>query len=388
MRALYGPRPFLPGFRPIFGPGRQARVKQWHETREVLDRLAALQRSGTQAALATVVRVVGSAYRHEGAKLLVAEDGGTTGNVSGGCLEQDVREVALQVIRSGAACIRSYCSGNDEIEAWDLGLGCEGRVDVFVEPAPVARPREQALLDGRAAFAVCTLIDEKPDEGRGKRAIVTRESVEGDLGSPALTAQVAQRARASLGMERSGLHEIAGRMVFCDVLLPPPQLVVCGAGEDAAPLVRLAGEVGFRVVVVDRRPAFLTVERFARATRMVACEAAGLARAVALDASSYAIVMTHNFADDHAYLRALLQTPVAYIGMLGPRQRTERMLRDVGLAEPLDEARVYGPVGLDIGTDGAEQVALAVVAEILAIRSGRRPQSLRERAAPIHAPAD
>jgi len=362
-------------------------MKQWLETRAVLDGLAALCRDGKRAALATVVRVVGSAYRHEGAKLLVAEDGRTTGNVSGGCLEQDVREVALQVIRSGAASLRSYCSGSDEIEAWNLGLGCEGRVDVFVEPALQTRPRERALLDGRAAFAVCTVIDGKGEGGGGKRAVVTRDHVEGDLGSTLLNARVAERARESLGGERSGLHEIAGRTVFVDVLLPPPQLVVCGAGEDAAPLARLAVQVGFRVVVVDRRPGYLTADRFARAARLLESDPAGLAQSLSLDASSYAVVMTHNFAEDQEYLRALLETSVAYIGMLGPRQRTERMLRDLSVAGPLDEPRVYGPVGLDIGTDGAEQVALSVIAEILAIRSGRRPKSLRERSAPIHVPA-
>src|SRR5256886_13711955 len=128
-------------------------MKQWLETREVLDRLAQLAQAGRRTALATVVRVRGSAYRHEGAKLLVAEDGSTTGNVSGGCLEQDVREVCLQVIRSGRAELRSYCSSADEIEAWDLGVGCEGEVLVFVEPGTGARPREPAPLEGRRPLA-------------------------------------------------------------------------------------------------------------------------------------------------------------------------------------------------------------------------------------------
>src|SRR2546428_9885361 len=118
-------------------------MKQWLETREVLDRLALLVRAGGRGALATVVRVRGSAYRREGAKLLVAEDGSTTGSVSGGCLEQDVREVALQVVRSGHPEMRSYCSSADEVEAWDLGIGCEGQVDVLVEPALEARSRER-----------------------------------------------------------------------------------------------------------------------------------------------------------------------------------------------------------------------------------------------------
>src|SRR5947199_8049524 len=141
-------------------------MKQWLETREVLDRLAELRREGTRAALATVVRVRGSAYRHEGAKLLVAEDGGTTGNVSGGCLEQDVREVALQVIRTGDPQLRSYCSSADEIAAWDLGVGCEGQVDVFVEPAG-PRARERALLDERRPFVACGVMPGK-GEGLGK----------------------------------------------------------------------------------------------------------------------------------------------------------------------------------------------------------------------------
>src|SRR5437867_11886808 len=133
-------------------------MKQWLETREVLDRLAQLARAGGRAALATVVRVRGSAYRHEGAKLLVAQDGGTTGNVSAGCLEQDVREVALQVIRTGRPELRNYCSSADEIAAWELGVGCEGQVDVLAEPALEARTRERELLDERRPLALCTRI--------------------------------------------------------------------------------------------------------------------------------------------------------------------------------------------------------------------------------------
>src|SRR5881296_3619595 len=133
-------------------------MKHWHETREVLDFLARVLGEGRRAALATVVRVRGSAYRHEGAKLAVAEDGTTAGNVSGGCLEQDVREVAVRVIRSGKAELRNYCSSADEIEAWDLGVGCEGEVEVFVEPVTEPRPRERELLDRREPFVVATIV--------------------------------------------------------------------------------------------------------------------------------------------------------------------------------------------------------------------------------------
>jgi xanthine/CO dehydrogenase XdhC/CoxF family maturation factor len=353
----------------------------------VLDFVARVRREGKRVALATVVRVRGSAYRHEGAKLAVADDSSTAGNVSGGCLEQDVREVALGVIRSQRPELKSYCSSADEIAAWDLGVGCEGEVEVLVEPAREAQPRERELLDRREPFAVCTLLPTEA-EGGGNRLVVTAGAADGDLGSPDRTARAARRARELFATAQSGLHELAGRAVFIDVFEPPPQLVVIGAGDDARPLVRFAADVGFRVVVVDRRPGYLTAERFPAAAALVDTTGEDLARTLPLDPACYAIVMTHNFADDQAYLAALVRTPVGYIGMLGPRQRTERILRTVGTTGPLDEARLYGPVGLDIGTDGAEQVALAVIAEILAVRSGRRARSLRERTVPIHASAD
>src|ERR1041385_3117376 len=260
-------------------------MKQWLETREVLDFL----RAGKRAALATVVRVRGSAYRHEGAKLAVAEDGGTVGNVSGGCLERDVREVALEVIRTGEPQLRSYCSSADEIAAWDLGVGCEGQVDVFVEVTE-PRPRERVLLDGREPFAVATIVGMR-DAGCGMRLLVTRARMEGDLGSRGLNAGGARKARELLEIGGSGIHEITGRSVFIDVLTPPPQLIVLGAGDDARPLVRFAAAVGFRVVVVDRRPGSLTAERFPAAAALVESAGDALADALSLDPDCYAVVM-------------------------------------------------------------------------------------------------
>src|SRR5881409_2782814 len=244
-------------------------MKQWLETKQVLDFLADAAAAGKRTALATVVRVRGSAYRHEGAKLAVAEDGTTTGNVSGGCLEQDVREVALQVIRTGRPELRNYCSSADEIAAWDLGVGCEGQVDVLVEPALEARPRERELLNERRAFAVCTLIDGKRETGHGKRLIVTPDGAVGDLGSGDLDAAAAARARELLGTEQSGVHEVGGRTVFLDLFVPPPQLVVCGAGDDARPLVRFAADVGVIVGPAVRKHDAIPHDRFPAAAQLV-----------------------------------------------------------------------------------------------------------------------
>lgn len=339
-------------------------MKQWLETRQVYAQAAALRRDGVAAALATVVRVRGSAYRHEGAKLIVADGGRSTGNVSGGCLEEDVREVAHRVIATGVAERRSYCGGANEIAAWDLGVGCEGEVDILVEPVGEDFAVERGLIDAEVPFVVITRLD--------------------TLGRLAVTGEEAEEWIAA---GRSQLVTRDGTELFIDVMVPPPRLLVVSGGEDARHLARLADDVGFRVVVADRRPGLLAAERFPPTVRLLETDAARLSERLVLDESSYAVVMTHHFADDTDYLRTLLRGPVRYIGMLGPRQRTERILGILRSEGALggDESRVYGPVGLDIGTDGAEQVALSVLAEILAVRSGRGARSLRERATPIHA---
>ena len=354
-------------------------MKLWIETREVLDRLAEVLGEGKRAALATVVRVRGSAYRHEGAKMLVAEDGETTGNVSGGCLEADVREVGLAVLRNGKATLRSYCAGSDEISAWDLGVGCDGQVEVLVEPATDARVNERQLLDDTSPFASCVVIEEP-----GRRLVVTGAGHDGGLSDPAFDASTAALARSVTRGGASAIHTLRGRDVFIDVFEPPPQLVVVSAGEDARPLVRYAAEIGFRVVVADRRPGLLTRARFPLAASLLDAAPETLAERLDLDARCFAVIMTHRYDDDREYLRALLGTSVAYIGMLGPRKRTERMLEDLAASGPVDEGRVYGPVGLDIGTDGAEQIAISALSEILSVRSGRGATSLRERRQPVH----
>jgi xanthine dehydrogenase accessory factor len=361
-------------------------VKHWAETRQVFEWLSTLAAEQRRGALATVVRVRGSAYRREGAKMAVADDGASVGNVSGGCLEGDVREAALQVIARGAAQLRTYSSGNDQIHAWDLGVGCEGEVAIYIEPAPVMSMTEDWLLRAAEPFAVCRALPVAPDPVNWRRLVVTAIGRDGTLGDPALDVAAADAAGTLLlSRASSQMVELDGRGIFVELFHPPPQLLIVSAGNDARPLARMATDAGFRVVVADHRPALLLPDRFPAETRLVECGPTDLARRVILDDNTYTVIMTHNFADDEQYLRALLPTPVAYIGILGPRQRTERILRNVHAEQSFDDSRVYGPVGLDVGTDGAEQVSLAIVAEILAVRGGRHPASLRERQVAIHA---
>jgi xanthine/CO dehydrogenase XdhC/CoxF family maturation factor len=339
-------------------------VNHWKETAEILSRLAELTAAGRRAALATVVHVSGSAYRRPGAKFLIEESGDTLGSVSGGCLEADVREVAKGVLATGRPSLRHYSTGADEDMVWGLGLGCNGQISVFIQPATEGPLAEQAerlreLLAGDAPFALVTVV-----EGE-------------ELGATELDRFAAEHAR------RSGLQSIDGRNAFVEALPPPPHLIVCGAGEDARPLVAYAADTGFRVTVVDHRPALLAPEAFPQASRLLAARPQ---ETVALPPAerSLAVVKTHSLAHDREWVRRLLAAGLPYVGVLGPRLRTESILKEIG-ASDADAGRVFGPVGLDLGADGPRQVAVSIVAELLAFLGHREPRHLAERKEPIHA---
>jgi xanthine dehydrogenase accessory factor len=193
-----------------------------------------------------------------------------------------------------------------------------------------------------------------------------------------------EAAKQLLGEERSEVRELAdGVRAFVEVLDPPLRLVVCGAGHDAIPLVRAASVLGWNVTVVDDRPAFLTQARFPEARGP-----ADAAKAAGVDERAYSVVMTHNFLKDKEYVRSLLGSPAAYIGMLGPGARTERLLmelRDEGVElTEIDRKRIHGPAGLDLGGEGPEEIAQAILAEIVAVKRRRAGGFLRDRPGPIH----
>jgi xanthine dehydrogenase accessory factor len=267
---------------------------------------------------------------------------------------------------------------------------------VFIEPAAQAVAVTHALrtaLDEERPIAVVTVL-ESPDRSAaapGARIVVTEDGpVEGSLGDDDLDGAATSRAREALASGRSEIAAFEPSVrAFVEVLEPPLRLVVCGAGHDAISLVRAAAGVGWRVTVVDDRPAFLSNDRFPEAHAFVRLDdPADVATAAPLDRRTFAIVMTHNYLRDRAYLRGLLTTDVGYIAMLGPAARTYRLigdLRDAGAeVSDADLARIHGPAGLDLGAEGADEIAQAIIAEIVAVRHGRTGGMLRERPGPIH----
>ncbi|MGH7469546.1 MAG: XdhC family protein [Longimicrobiales bacterium] len=361
-------------------------MKHWQETSRLLQTLEQLVAAGRNAALATVVRIRGSAYRRPGAKMLIADDGAMAGSVSGGCLEADVREVALMVIRDGAPRMLHYETGGDDTSPFGLGLGCNGAVDIFVQratsPDALETARQvRALLEGDAAFTVSTVVE--GERGLGCALVVeSNGNPAGSTGDATLDRALVTRARGLLSDGLSKLHELEALQVFTDVQLPPPILLILGAGEDARPLAAYGANAGFRVTIVDHRPAYLDTDHYPAGVRLVAARPESSVSDLPIGPQTYAVVKTHSLAYDREWVRRLLAADVPYIGVLGPRDRIDDLLRQLG-AEGND--RVFGPVGLDLGADGPEQIALSIVAELLAVLSGRNPRHLREREGLIHA---
>lgn len=370
-------------------------MKHWQETNEILDRLAELTAAGQHAAIACVVAISGSAYRRPGARLLIAADGSTLGGISGGCLEEDVRQAGLGAIEGGGCRLLHYETGDDDEALWGLGLGCDGEVDVLV--APSTRPgfhqaagRLRALLGGDNAFAAVTVLGTTSSSAAGEGTVTSIDGRMLILGSnPDVAANTgdAEVDDALLAAANDAADAGASRIVlvdgvraFVEVFEPPPYLVICGAGDDAMPMVRTAADAGFRVLVVDHRPAYLATDRFPSAWRLVEALPDD-ALDIPAGADTFVVLKTHNLARDKAWARRFLAAPIPYLGLLGPRARCEEIADE---AAAHDRERIFAPVGLDLGAEGPEQVGLAVVAELLALRSGRSPGHLKDRDAPIH----
>jgi xanthine/CO dehydrogenase XdhC/CoxF family maturation factor len=368
------------------------------EIADVLEAIETLSERGEKMALATVVGVRGSTYRRPGARLLVRDGGELIGNISGGCIDGDVQELAREVMGNGQARLVDFDLTADDEAIWGWGLGCNGAMELFVEPAEkafeVAHDLRRALEEEREVSVVTVIESSVEGVERGARLLVhpdgRREKTLGnaDVDDVATAAAVAAQAN---GLSIKQDLEAAGGVItaFVEVLEPSSRLLICGAGVDAIPLVRFAAALGWRPVVIDDRERFLTKERFAEAEAFIPLtrpvEAAERAGA---DRRTFVIVMSHNYLRDKDYIRSFLGTDVAYIGSLGPRKRLDAVLTDLSKEgiEPseADLEKIFAPAGLDVGAEGPEEVAWSIMGEVLAVRSGRRAGFLRDRKGHIH----
>ena len=350
-------------------------------------------------ALATVVEVVGSAYRRPGARMLVTEDGELTGAISGGCLEGDARQRARRAIFRGEPALVTYDTRDEDDPRHGLGPGCQGVVRILLEPLDFTdQTNPLELLRGFAQHPVpAVLATVFEADAKGLKAAVGQRLLLPEMGTvrgtPLLAAPLVEAAGATLAQGRSQVLDIdtaAGPVrALLEVLVPPLRLVVYGAGNDAQPLVHLAASLGWHVTVVDGRPNLATAVRFPEAAHVRLVSVRELESQVP-DSLAYHVLLSHNYAYDLAALHSLLDSPAPYVGLLGPRLKAQRLLDELGTAPARLVAqlreRLHSPIGLDLGSETPEEIALCIVAEIQAHHNGRQGHPLRERAGTVHLP--
>jgi len=344
--------------------------------------------SDRTAVLATVVHVRGSAYRRPGARMLILGDGRRIGTISGGCLESDVIRKAWWWTDGGAS-VRVF-DNTVEDAAFDLGLGCNGVITVLLERA--ADSRVQEMLDfleerraQRGGAVVATVVATTDDgDAIGDRVLFDgSEIVAGSEGC--IAGQIDEALRATYDERKSRLVHLDDADVFVEWVASPQRLFLFGGGHDAIPLANVAAMMGWSVTVADTRAAHLRPERFPEADRLFQIPASDDVSALGIGPEDAAILMTHSYPQDLALLPHLLAAQPRYLGLLGPRMRAERLFEEVG--GDVSAGNVHAPIGLDIGGDRPESIALSIAAEIQAVLQDHSAAPLRHREGAIHAPA-
>jgi xanthine dehydrogenase accessory factor len=359
------------------------------ETKTLLDNVARLRRRSQPFLVATVVRVRGSAYRRPGARMLLTEDRWIAGSVSGGCLEADVVRKGWWRTRNGYPQIVTYDATLQDDGGWGFGLGCNGIVDVLLERGGrIGHVDPFAFMEGCVATqrrgALATVLG---GLALGARVAVRADGlVESDLGDAELRASLEAQCRDVLARGDTRVATCRGGGADVDVLVellrPPVRLFVLGAGHDAVPLVASAGALGWEPIVCEPRLRSTTRERFGAGGHVFVAGDDEIAAQIDMSDRAAAVMMAHDFERDRASLKMLLASRVEYIGALGPKRRTLRMLRELGLGD--DDPRLHAPVGLEIGAETPTEIALAIAAEIQSALTRRSGASLRERATTIH----
>jgi len=374
------------------------------EIQDIISAFDEASRNCKQTALATVVHVQGSSYRRPGARMLVTEDGQLTGAISGGCLEGDALRKARLVMMQQKPVLVTYDTTDEDDAKMGVGLGCNGIIQILIEPIhPESRDNPVQLLKEflrkRQTAVLVTLfsLQNKKAPQAGTRMLVTEAGATvGTLSDHTLQSileadaqEVLQTGNSSIKTYHTEDAELTG---FAELLKPAISLVVVGAGNDAIPLAQLAAVLGWQVSIVDGRANYATTARFPSAQCIIVAKPERVLPQLYLDAQTVLVLMTHNYKYDLAMLRQLLPLQLPYLGSLGPRKKLERMLdelRQEGMLLAEEHLKnVYGPVGLEIGAETSEEIALSIVAEIKAILSGKAGMPLRDKADVIHTRTD
>jgi len=345
--------------------------------------------SQRKAALATVVNVRGSSYRSPGARMLITDDGKWVGSISGGCLEGDALRKARQVMTAKKAITITYDTREESNQNLGIGLGCNGVIDVLIEPVDNGAETIsliQKIVTQNEPVALATRIR---GEFAGEKFLLDHHlQPQSEFSDSRLNPVVLQELTAVFNHKRSETKIIQGEEIFFELIQPAISLIIFGGGFDARPVSTLAKSLGWDVQVTDECVSHIAPVFFPTADKLSLCQREFIDRDFIVTPYTACILMSHNYEYDRDVLRKLLKTPTPYIGILGPRKRFDKMLQEfeaqhIALSTE-DFQRIHSPIGLDIGAETPDEIALSILAEIQSKFANRSGGFLKYRSGPIH----
>lgn len=364
------------------------------ELRDIVFAFDEADKLGKQTALATVVHVEGSSYRRAGARMLVTEDGQLTGAISGGCLEGDALRKARLVMAQNKSMLVTYDTTDDDDAKFGVGLGCNGIIHILIEPIFSNKANNpidlfKLFLSTRAPVVLVTVftMNDKQAAQPGTCLLLTeQEELLGSSPDTTIHDALVTDAKDVLknGNSVTKTYMYGDRFTcFIELLQPTVSLIIFGAGNDAIPLVQLADVLGWQITLVDGRANYAVANRFPLAKRIVIAKPDQALEQLEIDSRTVIVLMTHNYNYDMAMLRQLLPLSLTYVATLGPKKRLTRMLdelKDEGIEITNQQLKsIYGPAGLDIGSETSDEIALSILAEMQAVLKLRNGASLRDK---------
>lgn len=364
------------------------------EINDIIKAYRKAQSEGKKTALATVVKVEGSSYRQPGARMLVTEDGELTGAISGGCLEGDALKKALLAIHQQQNKLITYDTSNDEDSDFGVQLGCNGIVHILFEFIDAEKSNVIDLLTRTAAERRDSVLTCLFSLERGQQQVGTVLFYSQNKAWPenshfeALSEDMARVFENQTSVVKTITHEDVSYEALIEYIPPAVSLVIAGAGNDVKPLVEIASVMGWEITVAEGRVTHATEKRFPLANNIMVVGADDFVNNILVDEYTFVVLMTHNYRYDLTVLKNLLNCRNRYIGVLGPKSKLNRMISDLAeenvVVSQEQMERIYGPVGLDIGAETSEEIALSVTAEIKAVLEGKKGNSLRYKKEKIH----
>ncbi len=369
------------------------------ELKQIIQKIKELQSLGEICALATVVNVRGSAYRRQGARMLFSAKGREAGFVSAACLEADLLEKAKVVIEYNKPMLFTFDTTAPEDAIFGIGQGCGGYVEIFVEPILPKQSKElltllqkSQLYDDEHVIAVAYNAYGNINEELGTRFLITKKETHTHFGLNEINEQIKKDAIQLLMDKKNAVkrYELPnGKVdVFFQFIPANTSLIIFGATPDVKPLVKLAAEIGWTTIVIDHRSKYAIETEFPEANKVLVIAPDKYSDKLNFTHNSFAVIMIHQFEAEAAALRFLFTSPVNYIGLLGPKGKSASLIKHIssnGFTPTKEQlSKLYNPVGLDIGAETAEEIAVSIIAEIQAVIKNRNAGFLKDRQGPIH----